>query len=122
MPTPPFDNVFPRKMKMTSGSDFQRNLKQGQCHKTKAFNLYCYANNLGYARLGLSISKRVSNKATVRNKIKRIIREEFRCNAALLFPADYFFNVKPSSVINGLRGIKSAVAYSLNKKKFVILL
>ena len=102
---------------MTSGNDFKRILKKGQRHKTKEFNLYYHANGLGYARLGLSISKRVSNKATVRNKIKRIIREVFRCNADLLFPADYFFNVKPNSNMKGLGPIKSAVAYSLDKKK-----
>jgi ribonuclease P protein component len=116
MPTPPFDNVFPRKMKMTSGNDFKRILRKGQCQKTKAFNLYYYANDLGYPRLGLSVSKRVSNKATVRNKIKRVIREAFRCNATLLSPADYFFNVKPNSNMKGLGVIKSAVACSLDKK------
>jgi ribonuclease P protein component len=106
-------------MKMTSGNDFKRILNKGQRNKTRAFNLYCYPNELGYPRLGLSISKRVSNKATVRNKIKRIIRETFRCNAGLLFPADYFFNIKPGSNQKGLGVIKSAVAHCLSEKKTI---
>ncbi|MBT4206443.1 MAG: ribonuclease P protein component [Proteobacteria bacterium] len=104
-------------MKMTSGNDFKRILRKGQCQKTEAFNLYYYANGLGHPRLGLSVSKRVSNKATVRNKIKRAIREVFRCNATLLSPADYFFNVKPNSKMKSLGAVKSAVSCSLDEKK-----
>ena len=36
------------------------------------------ANELGHARLGLAISKRVSKRAVERNRIKRLLRESFR--------------------------------------------
>jgi ribonuclease P protein component len=36
------------------------------------------ANDLGHARLGLAISKRVSKRAVERNRIKRLLRESFR--------------------------------------------
>lgn len=39
--------------------------------------LYCN-NNLGYARLGLAISKKNISKAHDRNRIKRLLRETFR--------------------------------------------
>ncbi|EIL96954.1 ribonuclease P protein component [Rhodanobacter thiooxydans] len=35
-------------------------------------------NDLGHARLGLAISKRVSRRAVERNRIKRLLRESFR--------------------------------------------
>ena len=35
-------------------------------------------NELGHARLGLAISKRVSKRAVERNRIKRLLRESFR--------------------------------------------
>ena len=35
-------------------------------------------NDLGHARLGLAISKRVSKRAVERNRIKRLLRESFR--------------------------------------------
>ncbi len=35
-------------------------------------------NNLGFCRLGLVISKKISKKAVVRNRLKRIVRESFR--------------------------------------------
>jgi ribonuclease P protein component len=36
------------------------------------------SNELGHARLGLAISKRVSKRAVERNRIKRLLRESFR--------------------------------------------
>ncbi|UJP06542.1 MAG: ribonuclease P protein component [Nitrosomonas sp.] len=35
-------------------------------------------NELGHARLGLIISKRIERRAVKRNRIKRIVRENFR--------------------------------------------
>ena len=37
-------------------------------------------NQLENARLGMAISKRVLKKAVDRNRIKRIVRESFRCH------------------------------------------
>ena len=46
------------------------------------------ANELGYARLGLAISKRVSKRAVERNRIKRLLRESFRRVRHQLPPVD----------------------------------
>jgi ribonuclease P protein component len=45
---------------------------------TSEFIILHYANTLGYARLGLAISKKVIPKAYNRNRIKRLLREAFR--------------------------------------------
>lgn len=45
-------------------------------------------NGLGYARLGLAITKKAVPNATSRNQIKRIIRERFRLNQELLSGLD----------------------------------
>ncbi len=44
----------------------------------RCFHLRYRANELGHARLGLAISKRVSKRAVERNRIKRLLRESFR--------------------------------------------
>ena len=44
----------------------------------RCFHLRYRANELGGARLGLAISKRVSKRAVERNRIKRLVRESFR--------------------------------------------
>ncbi|WP_242447268.1 ribonuclease P protein component [Nitrosomonas supralitoralis] len=40
--------------------------------------IYSKPNGLGYARLGLIVSKKFERRATRRNRIKRILRETFR--------------------------------------------
>jgi ribonuclease P protein component len=44
----------------------------------RCFHLRYRGNDLGHARLGLAISKRVSKRAVERNRIKRLLRESFR--------------------------------------------
>ena len=44
----------------------------------RCFHMRYRDNELGEARLGLAISKRVSKRAVERNRIKRLVRESFR--------------------------------------------
>jgi ribonuclease P protein component len=44
----------------------------------RCFHMRFRGNELGHARLGLAISKRVSKRAVERNRIKRLLRESFR--------------------------------------------
>jgi len=45
-------------------------------------------NNLPLARLGLAIAKKRIRLAVNRNKIKRLVRESFRCNKRALIGLD----------------------------------
>lgn len=45
---------------------------------TNDFILFCRQNELGYARIGLALSKKKIAKAHERNRIKRLLRECFR--------------------------------------------
>jgi len=47
------------------------------------------------ARLGLIISKKAAPRAVDRNRIKRLVRESFRCQESLK-SADYVVMAKPS--------------------------
>lgn len=46
-------------------------------------------NGLTYPRLGIAVSRRVSKKAVIRNRIKRQIRESFRLCRQALGDIDY---------------------------------
>ena len=50
-------------------------------------------NNIEHARLGLVIAKRVFSKAVRRNRIKRIIRDQFRRNVSYLPSVDLVIQI-----------------------------
>lgn len=69
---------FSRKVRLTANSDFQRIYRNSEKISGKHFTLLIKRNSLGYARLGLSISKKRVRHAAARNRLKRIVRESFR--------------------------------------------
>ncbi len=55
-------------------------------------------NDVGHARLGLAVSRKVSRKAVVRNRIKRCTREVFRLHHQDLCALDFVVVAYPESV------------------------
>ncbi len=68
------------KIKRLQRKDFKEVLEKGKTINTSYLVLKYLKQNLPYFRLGILISKKVSKKATERNKIKRRIREIVRLN------------------------------------------
>ena len=60
-------------------SDFRKVYKHGKSFANKYLVMYILDNKSDFNRVGFSVSKKVG-KATVRNKIRRRIRESFRLN------------------------------------------
>lgn len=61
------------------------------------FTIYARPNALGYPRLGVTVSRRVSLRANHRNRIKRTIRESFRCNQQPLIGKDVVVVARPAA-------------------------
>lgn len=61
------------------------------------FTLFIYKNNLNYPRIGVLITKKILNKATLRNKIKRIILNYSQKMLKLKnnYGFDFLFKIKP---------------------------
>ncbi len=57
------------------------------------FRVHYKPNQLGYARLGLVVSKKVHKRANKRNYIKRLLRELFRFNRESLLDFDIVIRV-----------------------------
>lgn len=69
--------MFLKRTKLNQGN-FKKVLKEGSSLKEKNLVLKYLENNLGKIRFGFLVSKKVSKKATIRNKIKRQLRELVR--------------------------------------------
>lgn len=81
-------NAFPKTKRLLNKESYDHVFNQSTKLVTPGFIvLYC-ANNLGHARLGLAISKKVVAQAHDRNRIKRLLRETFRISCAELKTLD----------------------------------
>ncbi|OOG57877.1 ribonuclease P protein component [Rhodanobacter sp. C03] len=69
---------LPREARLRRPGDFAALRTSSGRAGGRCFHLRYRNNELGHARLGLAISKRVSKRAVERNRIKRLLRESFR--------------------------------------------
>lgn len=65
----------------------------------KFFLVVFCVNKPGSARLGIAVSRKVSKRAVVRNRIKRQIRESFRLNKNLLMGMDCVVVAKQAAAL-----------------------
>ena len=66
------------------GADFKRIYRRGRRAKGTLFTAIVLENELGRARLGLSVAKRHWKRAVDRNRVRRLLREAFRLELANL--------------------------------------
>lgn len=86
--------LLPKEQVLHSSKDFLKLLRGGKRLRSESFELIYGPNNLGYPRIGYIVSKKISSKAVIRNRIKRIFREYFRHNKALFGSNDIIFVCK----------------------------
>src|SRR5262245_83531 len=68
---------FRPRQRLRRGSDFRRVLRAGRRLSGALFVVVAAAGEAGCTRLGLTISRRLG-KASVRNRVRRLLRESFR--------------------------------------------
>ncbi|HEV7122337.1 MAG TPA: ribonuclease P protein component [Rhodanobacter sp.] len=79
---------LPRAARLLRPGDFAALRTSSGRAGGRCFHMRYRDNDLGSARLGLAISKRVSKRAVERNRIKRLVRESFRRMRQQLPPVD----------------------------------
>lgn len=79
---------FPRASRLTKPSDFRGVFNSAHRSADSNFLVLVKDNGLGFARLGMAISKKRIHSAVARNKVKRLIRESFRLNSSNLKSLD----------------------------------
>lgn len=91
--------MLPKINRLTKKKDFDSVFKKGKSLKGDFLICKILKNSLRETRIGFIVSKKISNKATMRNKIKRRMRA-----AAISVLKN---NLKPADiVIIGLPGVK----------------
>lgn len=67
--------MLPKQNRLTEKKDFERIFKEGKGFKEDFLILKFVPNNLNRNRFGIIVSPKISKKATLRNKIKKQLRE-----------------------------------------------
>ena len=75
------DERFPWRHRIVRSSDYLAIYKKGRKQDAGKFVLFGRPNELGFHRLGLTVSRKVGG-AVVRNRVKRLFREIFRRSSA----------------------------------------
>lgn len=94
-PIPP--RGLPKSYRLLRGNEFQAVLRQRCSLRDALFAVYATPNDLGHARLGVAVSRKVSTRAVSRNRIKRQVREMFRQQQQLLSGLDVVVVAQPQA-------------------------
>ncbi len=95
---------LPRQARLLSGPEFSRVFATRKAHRDRYFTIH-YA-PAEQPRLGMAVSRRVSNKAVERNRIRRQIRESFRQHRPRLKSMDFVVVARQSAA-----GVDNASLY-----------
>ena len=103
------DESFPRTVRIRAQADFDRTYADGIIAMDARLVIHAAPNQLGYCRLGVSLSRKVGNSPT-RNRWKRVIREAFRRSQHLL-PRGVDLVVRPrKGAVCAFRPIQESLA------------
>lgn len=96
---------FGAEKRLASKADFERLLREGARRNRSGYTFFTSARAEGPPRLGILISRKHAARATVRNRIKRCIREAFRLQQAELGAIDVLvrppFGARPGVAMLG---------------------
>ncbi|MFW2438991.1 MAG: ribonuclease P protein component [Arenicellales bacterium] len=76
--------AFKKSSRLLEKADYGHVFKVGHRHHGKHFMVIVCKNGLETGRVGIAVSRKVSPRSVVRNRIKRQIRESFRHKNNLL--------------------------------------
>ena len=80
--------------RLRRAAEFRQLYASGRRLSAEPFTAIVRPNQLGAARLGLSIAARIVRRAVQRNRIRRLIRESFRLRCDQLPPLDIVIGVR----------------------------
>ena len=104
-----------KTISLKKNEDFLRLYKKGSFYVGKYIILYIKKNDLSTNRIGITVSKKVG-KSVVRNRVRRLIRENYRFfELFLLNSYDFVFVARKSLGIPNFSVIKKEMKYLVKK-------
>lgn len=85
--------TFSSSQRIRQSNEFEQAFRN-KAHNNKWFAIHLRESKLEFARLGMVVSKRTIPKSVHRNVAKRLIREVFRNNSALLPALDFVVRIR----------------------------
>ncbi len=85
---------LPRERRLRRPAQFKHVYAVGRRLGNEFFTACVQANEVGVARLGMSIAARTLRRAVDRNRMRRLIRESFRAHQLGLPPLDLVIGVR----------------------------
>ena len=110
-------------MKSTVGlqkdGDFRKVYRHRNSMANRLLIIYIRENHENYNRVGFTVSKKVG-KATVRNRVKRRMKESYRLKEHHIVPGyDVVFIARDTAADSSMAEIESAMMHLLRKKKMI---
>jgi ribonuclease P protein component len=112
--------MLPKKHRLKKKKDFEKVIKKGKGARGDFLNLKFLTNNLKVVRVGFVVGQKISKKATVRNRVKRRLREVMRINLKKIKPGyDLIFFTRKGIEEKNFWEIKEIVEQLLKKAKLL---
>jgi len=83
--------TFKKHEKLRKQKEFERVFREGKSYGGSTVAFYFAESEVEFPRAGFIASKKISKKAVIRNRAKRLMREVFRLNKHRLKPVDIIF-------------------------------
>ena len=110
--------MLPKINRITKKKDFDKIFKKGKGYSGDFLFLKIFKNNFSINRFGFIISQKVSKKSTIRNKIKRRLREIIKTNLPKIKKGfDIILIIKPNAEKESFRNFKDEVQKILKRAK-----
>jgi ribonuclease P protein component len=107
--------MLPKRYRLTQGKDFVRVRRKGRACGSRLLTLYVLRSRPPDLRVGFSVSKKVG-KATIRNRVKRRMREAVRHRLPDLRPGlDIVLVARPPSAQASYAEITDAIGHLLKQ-------
>lgn len=107
--------AFRSRHRLHSAPEFERVYKSGRRAGDNLFGISAIKNDLGHARLGLSIGAKAVGNAVRRNRLRRVLREQFRLCQRELPALDIVITARPGARAAPSGDVVASVGRLLNQ-------